>query len=54
MKVDLDNSAQLIAITPDTHLQLPYNDGSTQWTYVVTALDRVQNESKGVKKKVKL
>ena len=54
MKADLNNSAQLIAITPDTHLQLPYNDGTTQWMYVVTALDRIQNESKGVKTKVKL
>ena len=54
MKVDLNNTNQLIAITSNTFLKLPYTDGTTQWTYVVTALDRLQNESKGAKKKVKL
>ena len=54
MKVDLNNTNQLIAVTSDTFLKLPYNDGSQKWTYVVTALDRLQNESKGVKKTVKL
>ena len=33
---------------------LSYKGGDTKYTYVVTALDRLQNESKGVKKKVKL
>ena len=33
---------------------LPYNDGKTKYQYVVTALDRLHNESKGTKKKVKL
>ena len=32
----------------------PYNDGKTKYQYVVTALDRLHNESKGTKKKVKL
>ena len=41
-------------ITSNTFLKLPYSNGQTQWTYVVTALDRLQNESKAVKKKVKL
>lgn len=54
MKVDLSNMNQLVCITPQTHIQLPYSDGKTKWTYVVTALDRLQNESKGVKKTVKL
>ena len=35
-------------------LRLPYAQGQTEYTYVVTALDRLQNESKGAKKKVKL
>jgi hypothetical protein len=35
-------------------LRLPYKDGKTKYTYVVTALDRLQNESKLVKRKVKL
>lgn len=54
MKVDLNNMNQLVCITTETHIQLPYSDGKTKWTYVVTALDRLQNESKGVKKTVKL
>ena len=54
MKADLNNALQLIAITPNTFLKLPYNDGKQKWTYVVTALDRLQNESKGAKKTVKL
>lgn len=53
-KVDLSNADHLVCITPETMLRLPYADGSTRYTYVVTALDRVQNESKAVKTKVKL
>ena len=34
--------------------KLPYNMGQDKYTYVVTALDRLHNESKGVKVKVKL
>ena len=44
----------IITITSDTYLKLPYQDGTKEYTYVVTALDRMQNESKAVKKKVKL
>lgn len=54
MKADLNNMNQLVCVTPETHIQLPYSTGETKWTYVVTALDRLQNESKGVKEKVKL
>ena len=54
MKVDLNNMNQLVCITPETHILLPYSTGETKWTYVVTALDRLQNESKGVKESVKL
>lgn len=53
-KVKIDDASHLIAITPNTFLKLPYEDGKQKWTYVVTALDRLQNESKVVKKKVKL
>jgi hypothetical protein len=35
-------------------LPLSYQGGDTKYTYAVTALDRLQNESKAVKKKVKL
>lgn len=53
-KVDLVDGERIVAITPDTHFLLPYVDGKQKYTYVVTALDRVGNESKGVKRKVKL
>ena len=53
-KVKIDDGAHLIAVTPNTFLKLPYEDGKQKWTYVVTALDRLQNESKAVKKKIKL
>ncbi|MCR4994624.1 MAG: family 10 glycosylhydrolase [Bacteroidales bacterium] len=53
-KCDLEEASHLVAVTPDTYLVLPYEDGKQRWTYVVTALDRLHNESKGVKKKVKL
>ena len=53
-KVDLDALDHLIAITPQTFLALPYVNGAQQYTYVVTSLDRMQNESKAKKVKVKL
>ena len=44
----------LVAITSDTFFKLPYVDGKTKHTYVVTSLNRIHNESKAVKKKIKL
>ena len=52
--VNLNSTAHIVAITPNTFLPLPYADGKQTCTYVVTALDRLQNESKPAKKKVKL
>ena len=52
--INTEDPAHIVTITPNTFISLPYEDGSTKWTYVVTALDRLQNESKGVKKTVKL
>jgi len=52
-KKNLD-ATKIVAITTHTYLALPYSHGSEQWTYVVTALDRMSNESKGSAKKVKL
>ncbi len=54
VKADTNNPDYLMAITPDTHYALPYEQGKEKYTYVVTALDRVQNESKPKKKTVKL
>lgn len=53
-KIDLDDPSRIVAITSDTYCKLPYNDGKTKYQYVVTALDRLHNESKAVKKKIKL
>ena len=53
-KVNLSDAEHLIMVTPSTMVKLPYENGKEKYTYVVAALDRVQNESKAVKKKVKL
>ncbi len=53
-KVDISNPAKIVAITSNTFHKLPYDFGKKKYTYVVTALDRMQNESKPVKEKVKL
>ena len=53
-KVDLNNTARIVCITRDTFLRLPYTDGKTAYRYVVTALDRLDNESRAAKRKVKL
>ena len=53
-KIDVSNAANLLLVTPQTFVRLPYVDGKTKYTYVVTALDRTQNESKVAKRKVKL
>lgn len=53
-KVDLSNPAKIVGITRDNFILLPYEDGKVKYRYVVTALDRLHNESKPAKKKVKL
>ena len=53
-KVNLDDPSKIVAITQDTFVNLPYEKGKVKYHYVVTALDRLHNESKPVKKKVKL
>ncbi len=53
-KVRLDDPSKIVTITDKTYYQLPYTNGKTSYVYVVTALDRLQNESEGEKKKVKL
>ena len=52
--VNTNDASHIVAITTNTFLKLPYKDGSQKFTYVVTALNRLQNESKVVKKIVKL
>ncbi len=53
-KIDISSPEHIVAITSNTWYLLPYDDGKTKYTYVVTALDRMSNESKIVKRKVKL
>ncbi len=52
--VDLNDPSHIVAITHIPFYKLPYTDGKTKYRYVVTALDRMWNESKSVSKKVKL
>lgn len=53
-KIDTNDPSKICAITTQPFYKLPYVDGKEKWVYVVTALDRLQNESKAVKKKIKL
>jgi hypothetical protein len=53
-KVNLDDASKIVTITDQFYYKLPYERGTEKYTYVVTALNRIQNESKPVKKSVKL
>ena len=53
-KVNLDDPSHIVAITRNPFYRLPYETGKTKCRYVVTALDRLHNESKSVSKKLKL
>ena len=53
-KVNIDDPSHIVAITRDNFYKLTYEDGKTKYRYVVTALDRLHNESKSVGKKIKL
>ena len=53
-KVNIDDASKIVAITDQFFYKLPYEDGKEKFTYVVTALNRIQNESKPAKKSVKL
>lgn len=51
--LNIDDPSKIVKITTDCLYPLPA-DQTGRYTYVVTALDRMQNESKMAKKKVKL
>lgn len=53
-KIDIEDPSHIVGITDNTWLSLPYVNGKTPYVYIVTALDRMSNESKIVKKKIKL
>ena len=50
--IDLDDTRHLVTLTRETFYEVPATV-SVPCVYVVTALDRMQNESKGVKVKIK-
>lgn len=53
-KVNINDATKIVAVTRKTYYKLPYENGKTKHTYVVTALNRIHNESKFVKKNIKL
>lgn len=53
-KENLERTENIVGITRETQLVLPYEGGNKEYKYVVTAVDAFHNESKGKSKKVKL
>lgn len=53
-KQNIEDPSKIVAITRNTYYKLPYENGKTKYRYVVTALDRLHNESKTKSKKIKL
>jgi hypothetical protein len=53
-KVNLNDATCIVGFTQSTFFPLTCQDGETKYTYVVTALDRLHNESKPQKEKIKL
>jgi hypothetical protein len=53
-KLDLDNATKIVGFTQNPFFPLAYRGGKVKYTYVVTALDRLHNESKPSKAKIKL
>ncbi|MDE7085863.1 MAG: hypothetical protein K2O48_04160, partial [Prevotella sp.] len=52
-RVSVDDPSKMVAITRDTHYELPSAEDGHGYVYAVTALDRVQNESSYKKVKVR-
>ena len=52
--INLDDPSKIVAMPYENRLRLNYQGGQTKYVFVVTALDRMSNESSGKKKKVKL
>lgn len=53
-KENIDDATKIVSITRENRYILPYEGGSGEYKYVVTAVDAFHNESKGKSKKVKL
>ena len=52
--IDISDASHIIAITPHTYLETVRPQNKGRYVYLVTALDRMSNESQAVKKKLKL
>lgn len=52
-KVTTDDNSHLIAVTQENFYRLPIETGERRYTYVVTAVNRIHNESKMAKIKIK-
>ncbi len=52
-EIDLYDPWHIVSITRNEYYNLPATHEPGKWTYVVTALDRLHNESKPAKKKIK-
>lgn len=53
-KINIEDPSKIVAVTRNTWYRLPYHAGKSKYRYVVTALDRLHNESKPENKKIKL
>ena len=53
-RLNTDDPSHIVAITHDPFYEIPTTMEQGKYVYLVTALDRLQNESKTVKKKVKM
>ena len=53
-RMDYDDARNIVAVTRDPFYKLPYVDGKKKYRYAVTALNRIQNESKPRKKSLRL
>ena len=52
--INTNDPSKIIAMPYENKVRLNYKDGNQKYVYVITALDRMSNESTGKKKKVKL
>ncbi|KAA6300173.1 MAG: hypothetical protein EZS26_003689, partial [Candidatus Ordinivivax streblomastigis] len=53
-KININDPSHIVAITNDSFYKLPYENGKVRYRYVITALDRLHNESKETAVKVNL
>ncbi|MDR0824933.1 MAG: family 10 glycosylhydrolase [Prevotella sp.] len=54
VKEDMDNAQNIVSITKENSIVLPYEGNNKEYNYVVTAVDAFHNESKGKKKTITL